>query len=378
MAIAATRQTVSVYDRSRTLQAQTPFLALDLGRVVEAYQRLLNAVPHSEIFYAVKANSDIRVLSALAEQGSSYDVASLNELEKVLSLGVTGDRIVGSNPIKNEQFIRRCAEVGVYAVVADSTDEVEKIAQFAPGMKVYIRLAVDNSGAVFPLDKKFGASRDQAVEQLVLAKNLGLDPIGLAFHVGSQCIRTHNWVMAIQECGAIWQIAKQHGIDLYFLDMGGGYPIQTDATVPTFEEIGEAIDGAIAEFIPETPNLRVIMEPGRAMTGDKGVLVLTVVGKAQRGEKTWLYLDSGVFNGMAEIIEGTTYPILTEDETALPKRTYTLAGPSCDSFDTIQKDVQLPEVNVGDKLYFLFTGAYTVEYGSRFNGFDVPTVEIME
>src|SRR5207247_1911009 len=145
------------------------------------------------------------------------------------------------------------------------------------------------------------------IEQLLLAKNLGLDPIGLAFHVGSQCIRPHNWVMAIQECGAIWNMARQHDINLYFLDMGGGYPIQTDATVPTFEEIGESIQDAIAEFIPETPNLRVIMEPGRAMTGDKGVLVLTVVGKAQRGEKTWLYVDSGVFNGMAEIIEGTSY-----------------------------------------------------------------------
>jgi ornithine decarboxylase len=211
-----------------------------------------------------------------------------------------------------------------------------------------------------------------------LAKNLGLDPIGLAFHVGSQCIRTENWMMAIRECGAIWNMARQYGINLYFLDMGGGYPIQTDPSVPTFEEIGDAIDSAIAEFIPETPNLRVIMEPGRAMTGDNGVLVLTVVGKAQRGDKTWLYLDSGVFNGMAEIIEGTTYPILTEDANAIPTRTYTLAGPSCDSFDTIQKDVQLPEVSVGDKLYFLFTGAYTVEYGSRFNGFDIPSVEILE
>lgn len=378
MAMAATRQSVSVYDRSRTVTAPTPFLALDIGRVVEAYHRLLNAVPRSEIFYAVKANSDTRVLSALAAQGSCFDVASLNELEKVLALGVTGDRIVGSNPIKNDQFIRRCAETGVFAVVADSTDEVKKIAAIAPGMKVYIRLAVDNSGAVFPLDKKFGASRDQAIEQLVLAKNLGLEPIGLAFHVGSQCIRTHNWVMAIQECGAIWNTARQYGINLHFLDMGGGYPIQTDPTVPTFEEIGAEIQDAIAEFIPETENLRVVMEPGRAMTGDNGVLVLTVVGKAQRGEKTWLYLDSGVFNGMAEIIEGTTYPILTENAEAIPTHFYTLAGPSCDSFDTIQKDVQLPEMNIGDKLYFLFTGAYTVEYGSRFNGFDIPSVEILE
>lgn len=376
MALVATRLTV--YERTCTLRAETPFLAVDTGRVIESYHRLLNSVPRAEIFYAVKANSHIRVLGALADQGSSFDVASLNELNKVLSLGIPGNRIVGSNPIKNEAFIRRCAEMGVYAVVADSTDEVEKIARLAPGMKVYIRLAVDNSGAVFPLDKKFGASGEQAIEQLLLARDLGLEPIGLAFHVGSQCVRPANWVMAIQACGEIWKQARQEGIELTFLDMGGGFPIQNEPGIPSFEEIGENIDSAIAEFIPETPNLRVVMEPGRAMVGDNGVLVLGVVGRAQRGDKIWLFLDSGVFNGMGEIIEGTTYPVLTEDPDAERTHTYTLAGPSCDSFDTIMRDVAMPEVKVGDRLYFMYTGAYTTEYGSQFNGFDIPTIEILE
>jgi ornithine decarboxylase len=376
MAIVATRQ--SVYERTRALKAQTPFLAVDTGRVIDSYHRLLSSVPRAEIFYAVKANSHRAVLSALAEQGSSFDVASLNELEKVLDLGVVPARIIGSNPIKNEAFLRKSAEAGIFAVVADSIDEVRKIARVAPGMKVYFRLAVDNSGAVFPLDKKFGASAEQALEQMLLARELGLDPIGLAFHVGSQCVRSDNWVLAIQSCGAIWQEVKAHGIDLYFLDMGGGYPIQTDASVPAFEEIGEAIDSAIAEFIPATPNLRVIMEPGRAMVGDNGVMVLSVVGRAERGNKTWLYLDSGVFNGMGEILEGSSYPVVTEDPDMPATHVYTLAGPSCDSFDTIMRDVELPETNIGDRLYFLLTGAYTTEYGSRFNGFDIPEIEILE
>ncbi len=375
MTLIATRQ--SVLDRVRTHRAMTPFLALDTGRVIESYHRLLDAVPGGEIYYAVKANSHKAVLSVLADQGSGFDVASLNELEKALSLGVSPERIIGSNPIKNDKFLRRAHEAGIYAVVADSTDEVEKIARFAPGMRVYIRLAVDNSGAVFPLDKKFGVSHEQAIEELLLARDLGLQPIGLAFHVGSQCVTARNWIMAIRSCGAIWHEAAQYGIHLTFLDMGGGYPIPTDESVATFGEIGEAISDAITEFIPETPGLRVIMEPGRAMVGDNGVLVLTVEGRAQRGEKTWLYLDSGVFNGMGEILEGSTYPIYADTD-APATHTYTLAGPSCDSFDTIARDVDLPEMQIGDRLYFTNTGAYTIEYGSNFNGFAIPEVEILE
>jgi ornithine decarboxylase len=256
-------------------------------------------------------------------------------------------------------------------------DEIHKIAHYAPGMRVYIRLSVDNSGAVVPLDKKFGVSGEQAVELLMLARSLGLEPIGLSFHVGSQCINAANWVQAIRECGTIWQHCAREGIVLHFLDLGGGFPIHTDESVPTFDDIGAAVRVAIAEFIPETPNLRVILEPGRGLTGANGVMVMTVVGRAQRGDKTWLYLDGGVFNGMTEVLEGFSYPVNADDSEAPRTHVYTLAGPSCDSFDTIMRDVALPETQIGDRLYFLNSGAYTTEYASNFNGFDVPRVEIL-
>ncbi len=375
MTLIATRQ--SIYDRARTLDAQTPFLAVDTERVIESYHRLLNSVPRAEIFYAVKANSHVAIVGALAEQGSSFDVASQAELEKALDLGATPDRIICSNPIKNARLLTLCSEQNVFAVVADSVDEIYKIARHAPGMRVYIRLSVDNSGAVVPLDKKFGVSGEQAAELLILARDLGLEPIGLSFHVGSQCVKAENWARAIAECGTIWRAVAAHGINLYFLDLGGGYPIHTDPSVPTFCDIGQAISDAIAEYIPETPNLRVILEPGRAMVGDAGVMALTVVGKAQRGEKTWLYLDSGVFNGLMEVIEGFSYPVFTDDVEAERTATYTLAGPSCDSFDTIMRDVALPPMSIGDRLYFINTGAYTTEYASNFNGFSIPSVEVL-
>ena len=376
--MASTAIRLSAYERARTVNAPTPFLALDSARIAEAYYALQGSVPGAEIFYAIKCNADQRIIEQLAALGSSYDVASQGELEKVLAAGVPGARIVCSNPIKTNQLIARCAETDVFAMVVDSDDEVRKVAAHAPGSRVYVRLAVDNSGAVMPLDKKFGASREQALDQMSLARDLGLQPIGLAFHVGSQCVQPDRWTHAIRECGAIWQLAADRGIQLYFLDLGGGYPIHTDDSVPSVAEVGREIAEAIEECIPHTPNRRVIMEPGRGMVGEAGVMVMTVVGRAQRGDKHWLYFDGGVFHGMTEIIEGfTDYQVLSDKADATDTHEYTLAGPTCDSADTMLRDVPLPEMQLGDRIYILNAGAYTTEYATTFNGFDKPTIQIV-
>lgn len=378
MASILTASRLSVYERARTIGAPTPFLAIDSGRLIETYHNFRAVLPRVEIFYAIKANADVGIVRLLAAEGSSFDVASLGELNKVLALGVSGERIVCSNPIKNQQLLERCAATNVFAVVADSEDEVRKIAQFAPGSRVYIRLAVDNSGAVMPLDKKFGVSSEQAIAQLTLARELGLQPIGLAFHVGSQNVQIYPWVNAIQACGDIWRSSAEHGINLTFLDLGGGYPVHTDPSVPTLEEIGHAITEAIDEYIPQSRDLHVVIEPGRGLVGEAGVLVMTVVGRAQRGDKTWLYLDGGVFHGLTEILEGfALYQVMAEDDNAPLTHHYTLAGPTCDSADTMLRDVPLPETRIGDRLYILNTGAYSTEYATTFNGFDKPTVEIV-
>jgi ornithine decarboxylase len=376
--MASTAVRLSAYERARTITAPTPFLAIDSARIAEAYYALKGSVPDAEIFYAIKCNADPGIIAQLAAMGSSYDVASQGELEKVLAAGVPGARIICSNPIKTSKLIARCAETDVYAMVADSEDEVRKIAASAPGARVYIRLAVDNSGAVMPLDKKFGASREQALDQLSLARDLGLQPIGLAFHVGSQCIQADRWTHAIRECGTIWQMAAERGIRLFFLDLGGGYPIHTDSSVPAVDEVGREIAEAIEECIPHTPERRIVMEPGRGMVGESGVMVMTVIGRAQRGDKHWLYFDGGVFHGMTEIIEGfTEYPVLAENPDAPLTHEYTLAGPTCDSADTMLRDVALPEMNIGDKIYILNAGAYTTEYATTFNGFDKPSIQIV-
>jgi ornithine decarboxylase len=357
----------------------TPALIVDFDIIRQTYDRFVTAFPNSHIAYAMKANANPLVIRALAQKGAGMEIASLAELKLALSAGVPADKIICSNPIKNPTFLKQLDASGAYAMVADSVDEIAKIAQHAPGSRVYIRLAVDNAGSVLPLAGKFGVDADLALALLDLARARGLQPIGLSFHVGSQCLDPDNWVSAIRACGAVWSAALERGHRLYFLDIGGGFPTGHYHTpsIPTIEAIGEAVMAAVARYIPPTDDLMLVLEPGRGMVGEAGRLLTTVEGRAQRGSETWLYLDAGVFNGLMETYEGFP-PVVRPLRDTLgegdprPLMTYTLAGPSCDSCDVIARNIQLPQIDIGERLVFYDAGAYTNEYAAAFNGFPIP------
>lgn len=356
----------------------TPTLFLDFAGIRDTYRRFKASFPGAAIDYAMKANANPTILSHVVALGGGLEIASQAELERALDAGATGDTIICSNPIKSPGFLRRMHDVGVYATTVDSMDEVEKVAQFAPGMRVYVRLAVDNTGSVLPLAGKFGVDGETALALFDRAQELGLQPIGVSFHVGSQCLNVHNWVNAIKASGEVWRAAAMRGHHLYFLDIGGGFPAghYHDETIPTIEAIGEAVMDAIAEYIPPTPDFLLVLEPGRGLVGESGRLLASVMGRAQRGEQTWLYLDVGVFNGLMETFEGfpPVVQLVACDADERPQHRYTLAGPSCDSCDVIARGVDLPEIRIGDRLVFYDTGAYTNEYAAAFNGFPIPEV----
>jgi len=269
-------------------------------------------------------------------------------------------------------------EEQVYAVVADSTYELEKIAQHMPNSQIYIRIAVDNTGAVLPLAGKFGVNGDVALDLCDMAHDLGLRPIGLSFHVGSQCLNSQSWVSAIRACGQIWEQAADRGHYFHFLDIGGGFPAGNyhNAAIPTIEAIGEAVMQAVVDYIPYHANFMLILEPGRGLVGESGMLISKIEGKALRGDSMWLYLDAGVFNGLMETFEGfpPVVRVLAQDADSRSIHRYTLAGPSCDSCDVVACDIELPELHIGDQLLFLDAGAYTNEYAVTFNGFPIPKV----
>ncbi|MDZ4768950.1 MAG: type III PLP-dependent enzyme [Chloroflexota bacterium] len=356
-----------------------PALFIDFAGIRDTFRRFEIAFPGAHIDYAMKANANPTVCAQIVALGGGLEIASLPELNRALDAGATGERIICSHPIKQPAFLRRMQEVGVYAATVDSIDEVEKVAEHAPGMRVYVRLAVDNTGSVLPLAGKFGVDAATALDLIDRARELGLQPIGVSFHVGSQCLNVSNWVNAIKAGGEVFRAAADRGHQLYFLDIGGGFPAghYHDESIPTIEAIGVAVMAAVDAYVPSVPGFILALEPGRGLVGESGRLVANVMGKALRGgNQHWLYLDVGVFNGLMETFEGfpPVVTLLADDAEARPQRVYTLAGPSCDSCDVIARDMTLPEIRVGDRLEFYDTGAYTNEYAAAFNGFPIPEI----
>lgn len=354
----------------------TPFLVVDLDVVAAQYQTLRELLPAAEIFYAVKANPAHEILSLLADMGASFDVASRAEVDMVLDLGVDPGRVSYGNTIKKQADIAYAYERGVRMYTFDCEAELDKLAAAAPGSRVICRILVNNCGAEWPLSRKFGCDPEMARDLLRAAAERGLKPAGLAFHVGSQQTRLDQWDDAIARSAALFAELEKDGIELELLNIGGGLPAHYTGPVAGMEAYATAIVTAMSRhFGNRLP--RTVVEPGRYIVGDAGVLqteIVLISQKSYEDEVRWIYLDVGRFNGLAETEgEAIRYPIRTPwdgSETG----PVVLAGPSCDSVDILYEraNYQMPlSLQIGDKVQLLSTGAYTTTYSSvGFNGFD--------
>jgi ornithine decarboxylase len=347
---------------------EPPYLLIDKELVKEKLALIGRNIRNSRVFYAVKANPDIEVLRYVNTFGLGFEIASEGELRMLASLGVEPGRIITSNPVKTFKFLEEAVDYGVTYYAYDSEAEVEKLARYAPGSNVYTRLTVPNEGSEWPLSKKFGVELEDAARLLLLAKEAGLNPVGITFHVGSQCNNVYNWNSALDKASELWDLAAGNGIKLTILNIGGGYPIRYKKKVADINTIEAKINKSLRQNFSD--EVQVFIEPGRAVVGDAGVFVATVIGKAARGDENWLYIDVGVFNGLMESVGGIKYNYIVGSREEPVK--WTIAGPSCDSFDVIDRDVMLPEPEVGNRILIPSSGAYTISYASEFNGFSIP------
>ncbi|HYI85183.1 MAG TPA: type III PLP-dependent enzyme [Acetobacteraceae bacterium] len=359
----------------REVAPATPCLVLDVDRVEENYRRLMAALPLARIYYAVKANPAEPVLSRLVGLGSSFDAASFEEVSACLEAGARPEAISYGNTVKKESAIRAAYAAGVRMFAFDSEPELRKLARSAPGARVYCRILVGNDGAEWPLSRKFGCEAEMARELMVLAGELGLDPFGLSFHVGSQQVNTAAYEAAIAKVAMLFTDLRGAGVKVRMVNLGGGYPIRYSQEVPEIDEVGAAIMNAMTEhFGNALPDM--LVEPGRFIVGDAGVVsseVVLVSRKAKDDPVRWVYLDIGRFGGLAETEgEAIRYAFRTprDGEADGP---VTIAGPTCDSTDTLyeKSNYRLPlSLDAGDRVELLATGAYVTSYASQhFNGF---------
>jgi ornithine decarboxylase len=350
-----------------------PFLLVDRSIVRDKTHRFKVAMPRVQPHYAVKANPDPRVLKTLIEESVGFEIASISELDLLISLGVPAKEIYYSNPMKSRAYLEYAASKGVEWYVLDSIEELRKIVSVKSDAKMYLRIDTPNIGSDWPLAGKFGTHISEIKEIIVKAAKLKADLAGVTFHVGSQCRNPQNWQVGIERAKKVFISMRRAGLNPRLLNIGGGYPVRHVKPIPSIEVIGEIVNAAIAD-LPE--DIRIMAEPGRYLVSDSAYFVCRVVGTATRSGKRWMYWDAGMFGGVIEVTEGLRYEILT-DRTGqcIP---WAIAGPTCDSVDILMRDEMLPgDIQEGDFIYIPNAGAYTTAYASNFNGFPLPDVVVL-
>jgi ornithine decarboxylase len=367
---------------------KTPFVVVDLGKIEDRYDELKKHLPYAKIYYAVKANPEDEIIKLLNKKGSNYDVATIYELDQLLKHKISPDRISFGNTIKTEKDIAYAYKKGIRMFATDAISDVKKIAKNAPGSKVFFRIIMEGGSADWPLSRKFGAHPDMIFHLIIESKRLGLIPYGVSFHVGSQQRDIGQWDQAIAQCRYLFDAAREEGIELKLINMGGGFPANYISPTHELDMYAHEITRFLSEDFGEdfAENLEIIIEPGRSLVADAGVLVTEIVmisKKSLSNQYDWVYLDVGKFRGLIETLdESIKFPIFTENYSLPPKekdcREVILAGPTCDSADVLYEKYKylMPKtVKEGDRLYFLTTGAYTKSYCSiNFNGF--PPIDI--
>ena len=356
---------------------RSPFMLVRRSVLEKQYRRFRKYLPEVTPYYAIKANPHPGIIKTFIKLGASFDVASAPEMKQVLRLGASPSKIIFAHTIKSNEDIEIARRRRVRLMTFDNEPELYKIAKYYPGARVCVRIKVANEGSVVELSLKFGVDSDQAFFLLRKAKALGLVPAGISFHVGSQSTNVENYLQALEISSNIFKQAKKNGLPLKIMDIGGGFPIQhfDNEIGINFERMACQIRKQMKESFDK--NVKFIAEPGRFLAGPAGILVTQVIGRAFRNNKNYYYLNDGIygdFSGM--IFDHCKYEFKTLRRG--PKFLSTLAGPTCDSFDTLSLNEEIPELYVGDVVYVKNIGAYSCASATPgFNGFPPAKIIIV-
>jgi len=348
------------------------FYFVNLGTVVKKYEEWVTNLPRVKPYYAVKCNPNPAIVRTLASLGTNFDCASKTEIQQVLGSGIAASRIIYANPTKMKAHIEYAKSSGVEMMTFDNTHELIKISECYPGAKLLLRIITDDSNSICRFSTKFGAPMDDCPKLLAMAKELNLNVVGISFHVGSGCMSSASFISAIRSAHGIFKLAEDYGFKFTMLDLGGGWPGSNTEKI-SFPAIATAIRPVIDELFPS--EVDVIAEPGRYFVSESHYLAVNVFAKRTMGteddKKFLYYVNDGVYQSFNCILFDHYEPkpnlLVPGDRTQLHR--CTVFGPTCDSMDCIGKDILLPELEVGEWLYFENMGAYTVAAASPFNGF---------
>ena len=351
------------------------FYIVDLCKVKEQYDKWLKYLPDIQPYFAVKSNPDNIIINLLAKLGCNFDCASKSELDNALSIVNNPDRIIFANPCKISSHLIFARENQIGKMTFDSIEELEKIYKIYPGAQIILRICVDDTNSKCKFNSKFGCLLCNIPKIFEKIKSLQMNLVGFSFHVGSGCSDPVSYYNAIKDCKESYKLSQDYGFNISIIDIGGGFP-GVDKNIK-FADICENINRAIVDFFSyETNNniIKFIAEPGRYFTEATHTLVLNVIAKKTEENVIKYYLSDGIYGSFncinydhqtPELI-----PLISQENDDIKYNT-TFFGPTCDSLDCIYKDIQYQELNVGDWLYIINYGSYTIAPSSSFNGFSV-------
>lgn len=359
----------------RTLRPEEPLYCIRPG-VLHAAAAAFSKAFRGTVLYAVKCNPEPTVMRALWEGGiRHFDCASISEVQLVRRL-FPGAEIHFMHPVKSRSAIRESwVQHGVRDFVLDSQSELAKLieeleraepsgASAKPGL--FIRLGLPETGASINLSKKFGATFEAAVT-LLRAARPAAEKLGVAFHVGSQCLDPRAWGDAIRLAG---EVIREAGVAVEVLDIGGGFPTAyPDMDPPHLSAFMAEINAAYEAL--QMPGLQLWSEPGRALVGGGASVVVQV----QLRRDNMLYINDGVYGALADAgtLRGRfpTRLLRTGRSQGAVDAVFGFFGPSCDSLDVMNGPFLLPEdVTEGDWIEVGQLGAYGMCLRTAFNGFD--------
>jgi ornithine decarboxylase len=327
-------------------------------RTLAAWRALL---PDVEAHYAVKCNPDPRLLQTLARAGCAFDCASAAEISLIMDLGVAASRIIYANPCKRATDLRYAAAHGVQLTTFDSLSELDKLMKEAPASRAVLRIFASDPGAKCVLSNKYGALEDEWAPLLVRAQELGVDLVGVSFHIGSGASNPAAFTQAIEQARKLHDLAHSHGFRLSLLDIGGGF------TEDNMMDMAAAVNGALARWFPPGSGVRCISEPGRLFAETAASLYTSVIGARQRDGVREVTMTDSIYGSFNCIVNDHARPMpiaLRAGDRVATK----IFMESCDGGDAFEGLFDLPHLECGDRLMWPNMGAYTLAACSGFNG----------
>ena len=361
--------------RGLVAQHGSPLLILDQAAVRHQYRSLVAALPGVTLHYALKPLPHMGVIEVLKSEGACFDLATNGEVDLMREAQINPNECIHTHPIKRDSDIRYALDYGCNTFVFDNPVELQKFVDYKDQARLLLRVSFPNPETKVDLSKKFGCTPEMVLPLLRQAKELGIQVIGLSFHVGSQVPNAKRHVEAIEACNDLLRQTAAQGLGLQVLDIGGGFPVDYAGGELDIHAFCAPIRAALANTPAE---IRLIAEPGRFISAPAMTSIASVMGKAERFGRTWYYLDDGLYGSYSgQLFDHVFYPKSTPYAKG-ERHPAVLAGPTCDSIDVIAEEIMLPELELGELVIGRMMGAYTWASATEFNFFRRTNILVVD